>query len=127
MPLLRVLHAAGKLDPLQALWCQTARAPFELYDLKRDPAGLHNVADAPAQATSLAVLRHALEDWIRVSGDRGALPDPPTEPTKAEILKSKRGDYQRTWQARLKIAEPTDAQRLVWWENVYGLAPSITP
>ena len=123
LPLLRVLHAAGKLDALQDLWCQPTRAPFELYDLRRDPAGLSNVATAPAQATTVAALRRTLDAWIDSTGDRGALPDPATEPPQAEILKSKRADYQRTWQARLKTPEPTNAARLAWWEKAYGLTP----
>jgi uncharacterized sulfatase len=123
LPLLRVLHAAGKLDALQDLWCQPTRAAYELYDLRRDPAGLSNVATAPAQATTVAALRRTLDAWIHSTGDRGALPDPATEPPQAEILKSKRADYQRTWQARLKTPEPTDAARLAWWEKAYGLTP----
>ena len=123
LPLLRVLHAAGKLDALQDLWCQPTRAPFELYDLRRDSAGLHHVATAPAHAALVTTLRRNLEAWIRSTGDRGALPDPATEPSKAEIQKSKRADYQRTWQARLKNPEPTDVERLAWWEKSYGLAP----
>ncbi|MCX6939641.1 MAG: sulfatase-like hydrolase/transferase [Verrucomicrobia bacterium] len=123
VPLLRVLHAAGKLDALQDLWCQPMRAPFELYDLRRDSAGLHNLAPAPAHAATVATLRRTLDAWIHSTGDRGALPDPATEPPQAEILKSKRADYQRTWQARLKTPEPTDAARLAWWEKAYGLTP----
>ncbi len=84
---------------------------------------LHNVATAPAQAATIAALRPALDAWIRATGDRGALPDPATEPTQAEIQKSKRADYQRTWQARLKTPAPTDAERLAWWEKSYGLTP----
>ena len=123
LPLLRVLHAAGKLDALQDLWCQPMRAAYELYDLRRDSAGLHNVATAPAHAATVAALRRTLDAWIHSTGDRGALPDPATEPPQAEILKSKRADYQRTWQARLKTPEPTDAARLAWWEKAYGLTP----
>ena len=123
LPLLRVLHSAGKLNPLQDLWCQPTRAPFELYDLRRDSAGLHHVATAPAHAALVTTLRRNLEAWIRSTGDRGALPDPATEPSKAEIQKSKRADYQRTWQTRLKKSEPTDAERLAWWEKSYGLTP----
>ncbi len=123
LPLLRVLHSAGKLNPLQDLWCQPTRAPFELYDLRRDSAGIHHVATAPAHAALVTTLRRNLEAWIRSTGDRGALPDPATEPSKAEIQKSKRADYQRTWQTRLKKSEPTDAERLAWWEKSYGLTP----
>jgi hypothetical protein len=41
----------------------------------------------------------------------------------AEIRKSKRADYRRTWQNRLKQPEPTDPERLAWWERSYGLRP----
>ena len=121
LPLLRVLHAAGRLDARQDLWCQPTRAALELYDLRRDPAGLENVAAEPARATVVADLGRVLDDWIRRTGDRGALPDPATEPTMAEILRSKRADYQRTWQARLGRGEPIDEERLAWWEREYGL------
>jgi uncharacterized sulfatase len=124
LPLLRVLHSAGKLDALQDLWCQPTRAVIELYDLARDPAGLHDVAAAPAHHATVATLRRALDEWILSTGDRGALPDPATEPTKADIQKSKRADYQRKWQARLRQAEPTDLERLAWWEQSYGLRPA---
>lgn len=121
LPLLRVLHAAGRLDARQDLWCQPTRAARELYDLRRDPAGLENVAAEPAQAAVVADLGRSLDDWIRQTGDRGARPDPATEPTMPEILRSKRADYQRTWQARLGRGEPTDEERLAWWEREYGL------
>jgi uncharacterized sulfatase len=124
LPLLRVLHSDGKLDALQDLWCQPTRAAIEFYDLARDPAGLHDVAAAPAHHATVATLRRALDEWILSTGDRGALPDPATEPTKAEIQQSKRADYQRKWQARLRQAEPTDLERLAWWEQSYGLRPA---
>jgi uncharacterized sulfatase len=63
----------------------------------------------------------AMDAWMKSTGGRGALPDPATEPSLAEIQKSKRGDYQRTWTKRLGKPEPTDAERLAWWEKSYGL------
>ena len=48
------------------------------------------------------------------------------EPPLAQIQKDKRADYQRTWNARLKKPEPTDAERVAWWEKSYGL-PSQQP
>lgn len=48
MPLLRVLHAAGRLEGRAAEWLQPGRAEFELYDLRADPGGLRNLAADPA-------------------------------------------------------------------------------
>jgi N-sulfoglucosamine sulfohydrolase len=121
LPLLRVLHATGRLDGWAAGWLQPARAEYELYDLRSDPAGLRNVAAEPARQDALARHRQILDDWITASADRGVLPDPATEPSLPEIQRAKRADYQRSWQARLKKPEPTDAERVAWWEKTYRL------
>jgi uncharacterized sulfatase len=123
MPLLRVLHSAGRLDPLQGAWMQPRRAEIEFYDLGRDPPGLKNLAGDAGQRELTDGLRRKMDEWIVATGDRGALPDPATEPSLGEIQTSKRADYQRTWKARLKKPEPTDAERLAWWETSYGLRP----
>jgi N-sulfoglucosamine sulfohydrolase len=67
-----------------------------------------------------------MDAWNTASGDRGGLPDPPTEPSLPEIQKDKRTDYQRTWNTRLKTPEPTDAERVAWWEKSYGLSSKIS-
>jgi uncharacterized sulfatase len=121
MALLRVLNETGGLDTFQAQWLQPTRPEIEFYDLKTDTLGLHDVSQHPDQAASVAHLRGALDAWIQSSGDRGAAGDPPTEPSMETILQDKRLDYQRTWKTRLKKAEPTDAERLVWWMKSYGL------
>jgi len=121
MALLRVLNDTGGLDTFQTRWLQPTRPEIEFYDLKTDALGLHDVSQHPDQAASVAHLRVALDAWIQSSGDRGAAGDPPTEPSMETILQDKRLDYQRTWKARLKKAEPTDAERLVWWMRSYGL------
>jgi len=123
MPLLRELQAAGKLTPRQALWLAPSRAEWEYYDLRSDPQGLTNVAADPRYRDEIAGLRQRLDDWIRTSGDRGALADPPTEPTLAEIKTAKRADYARVWTTRLGKPEPSDAERLAWWLRSYGLKP----
>jgi uncharacterized sulfatase len=121
MPLLRVLLGAGKLNPLQTAWMEPRRAEIELYDLRNDPSGLNNLAGDTGQRAAIAGLRRTMDEWIAASGDRGALPDPATEPSLEQIKTSKRADYQRTWKARLQKPEPTDAERLAWWEERYGL------
>jgi N-sulfoglucosamine sulfohydrolase len=126
LPLLRELGRAGAVTPLQTRYLAPGRPELECYDLCADPAGLHDVACEPGQADAVNGLRRALDAWIESSGDRGALPDPPTEPALAEIQQSKRGDYQRAWKRRGLPEEPSDAQRLDWWLQIYGL-PQASP
>ncbi len=120
-PLLRVLSTSGGLNEFQSQWVAASRPEFEFYDLKTDSKGLRNLATDSTRATAISTMRSAMDAWIKSTGDRGALPDPATEPSLAEIQKSKRGDYQRTWTKRLGKGEPTDAERLAWWESSYGL------
>ncbi len=126
MPLLRVLMATGGLDTFQAQWLTPTRPPIEFYDLKTDAQGLHDLSQQPEQKGAIAAMRGALNAWIQSSGDRGAAGDSPTEPPMEEIQKAKRADYQRTWKARLGKPEPTDAERVAWWETSYGLSSTIT-
>lgn len=126
MPLLRQLAAThAPLTPLQAAPMQPTRPAEQLFDLEKDPQGITDTAADTAAV--LARLRGQLDTWIQQSGDRGALPDPPTEPSLEEIQKAKRQDYQRTWTKRGLGPEPTDAQRLNWWLRQYSLPEASTP
>jgi N-sulfoglucosamine sulfohydrolase len=125
LPLLRELHRAGALAAGQARFLEPGRPAVELFDLQRDPLGLNNVVEKqPARAAELAA---ELEQWISATGDRGALPDPSTEPSLAEIQSAKRLEYQRTWSKRGLDAEPSDAERVRWWLEQYGLSPDSLP
>jgi hypothetical protein len=62
---------------------------------------------------------------LKTSGDRGALPDPPTEPSLAEIQKAKRAGYEKVWQKRMGKPEPTDEERVAWWMQSYHI-PAAT-
>ena len=119
MPLLRVLSTTGRLLESQSRWLTATRPELEFYDLKQDPQGVRNIATDDVIANVANTMRTAMDDWIKSTDDHGALPDPLTEPSLAEIQKSKRGDYQRTWAKRLGKPEPTDEERLTWWEKSY--------
>ncbi len=67
-------------------------------------------------------MTQSLNSWVQATVDRGALPDPPSEPSLAEIKKEKRAGYQRVWKGRIMNPEPTDEQRVAWWQESYGLA-----
>jgi len=124
LPLLRTLRAQGVLSPLQAAWLAPTRPAVELYDLARDPAGLHDVAADPAQAARRAALEARLDEWLATSGDTGAAGDPPTEPPLAEIQAAKRAGYARVWKKRLGLEDPSDSMKLTWWLASYALADS---
>lgn len=121
MPLVRELKKIGALSPMQARYTRERREPLELYDLEADPTGLVNVVKDPQQSQRLAHLQADLDAWVTTSGDRGALPDPPTEPSLEQIKHDKKQDYLRTWAKRGFKDEPSDAQRLTWWLHQYGL------
>jgi len=121
MSLLRTLHAAGKLDSLQASWLEPKRAAIELYDLNKDPNGLHNIATATGYEATIAALLQELDATFNEQRDQGTHGDPSTEPSLAEIQKAKRLDYDRTWKKRLPNPDPTDADRVAWWMREYGL------
>jgi uncharacterized sulfatase len=122
MPLLRVLNEAGKLNEFQAQWLMPRREALEYYDLKADPKGLHNIAKEPKVVDRMAAMRSAMDKWINTSLDHGAQGDPPTEPLLSEIQRDKRHDYERIWKSRVKKAQPSDAERVAWWEKSYGLS-----
>lgn len=78
-PLMRELHAQGKLTgPAAAL--MTPRLPDEeLYDTEADADEINNLArsEQAEHRQALTRLRAALETWITETGDRGHLAEPP--------------------------------------------------
>jgi N-sulfoglucosamine sulfohydrolase len=117
LPLLRELHRAGELNSQQSAWLAEERAELELYDLRRDPLGLSNIASAE----QAAALQARLQQWLQETNDQGQGGDPATEPAFSEMQKSKRAVYQRGWEKRLGKKDPTDAERVSWWMKRYGL------
>lgn len=128
MPLMRTMQTAGKLAVPIASWLQPNRAEVELYNLKKDPLGVNNLSGDPTYRPQLDQFNTTLETWITISKDQGKTGDPRTEPALEKIQKSKRANYQRVWQKRLGQPEPTDDERLAWWEKSYGLpSPKSLP
>lgn len=69
--LLKELHAAGKLTPLQAALCAPQMPAEELYDLESDPHETKNLAPSPEHRAVVERLRGALERWIEETKDQG--------------------------------------------------------
>ncbi len=79
VPLMRELHAAGKLTGPPRDLMERRGPGEELYDTASDPHEIRNLVNStePAHREALARLRAALDTWISDTGDRGAVPERP--------------------------------------------------
>ena len=69
---MNILHMEGKLTPAQAAFFAPVKPAVELFDLRRDPHEVHNVAGDPEYAEIKARLLATLDDWRRnVIDDQG--------------------------------------------------------
>lgn len=75
MPVLRELHAAGKLNAAQSLHLAETRPEEELYDLTSDPWEIHNRAGDAAYQQQLTEFRGLLANWELETDDRGRFPE----------------------------------------------------
>ncbi|NWK55843.1 sulfatase [Verrucomicrobiaceae bacterium N1E253] len=72
---LRELHASGKLGKVPE-WAFFGKRPKEeLYDLKKDPEQVNNLADDPQYAAELKRHREILDTWIKQTDDKGQYPE----------------------------------------------------
>ena len=67
------LQAEGTLTGPSALWMRTSRPPEELYDVRRDPNQIENLAAAPAHRQTLERMRSAVSGWMTRIGDQGLI------------------------------------------------------
>ncbi|MEL6591513.1 MAG: sulfatase-like hydrolase/transferase [Bacteroidota bacterium] len=72
--IMRKLHAAGELNPVQAHFFADSKEPEELYDLEQDPHETKNLAADPAYQTQLEQMRNHLTDWQSKHHDYGLDP-----------------------------------------------------
>ena len=71
MPVIRQLHAEGKLNQAQSLIMAAVRPAEELYDLNEDPWELNNLALNPRYRDRLQSFRMTLANWEQETGDCG--------------------------------------------------------
>lgn len=60
---MNVMYLKGELTPEQAAFFAPTKPEIELYDLRKDPYEVHNVADNPKYAKVKAKLLAELENW----------------------------------------------------------------
>lgn len=78
MPLMRQLHAEGKLNPVQAALMAPRLPEEELYDTANDPHEIRNLTKSsdPAQRDALKRLRDELDRWVKETRDQGGTLEP---------------------------------------------------
>jgi uncharacterized sulfatase len=117
--LMRVLKKQGKLTPEQAQFAADTRPAEELYDLRKDPYELHNVAADNEYEVTLSTMRAMLDKWITETGDKGATAEDPAMLGKLQVDAKQRlarlirqdGGFDH---------EPTDEEYLAYWEKKLG-------
>jgi len=75
LPLMRKLHAEGKLTGAQQLFMAPTRPKEELYDVQADPWEIKNLAQFPKHQDVLKRMRSLLDQWIKETHDKGQTPE----------------------------------------------------
>ena len=73
---MKELHAAGKLTPVQAQWMAARKPDVELYDHQADPHEVMNLAADPQHKSARQRLTKLLDQWIEDTHDQGRTPEP---------------------------------------------------
>ncbi len=69
------LYREGKLDSIQARFCSDEKPAEELYDIIADPFEINNLAAKPEYKNTLDSLAAILDNWIKVTDDKGQYPE----------------------------------------------------
>lgn len=72
---LRRVHAGGQLPPAAERFMATSKPAEELYDLKRDPHEINNLASDPAFQETLHRMREVHLEWVAKTRDIGLIPE----------------------------------------------------
>jgi arylsulfatase A-like enzyme len=65
LAVMKELHAAGKLNPTQALFLAPRKPDVEFYDLQADPHEVNNLAAHPQHRKTVARYAGMLDKWLR--------------------------------------------------------------
>jgi len=71
----RRLQAEGKLEGAHAFFTALTKPVEELYDIRKDPHELQNIADLPQYADVLKWMRNIHLQWVKDTVDLGLLPE----------------------------------------------------
>ncbi len=117
LTLMQVMYQRGELTAEQARFMAGSRPEFELYDLRKDPFELENLADHPAYREQLRELSEALSKWT-AEADKGPHPE------AAEEIAFAREKMKKAYETKMKSrglpADVSDAGYLEFWESEFA-------
>ena len=67
LAMMNVMNMKGQLNPAQARFMAAKKPPEELYDLRKDPHEINNLAEDPAYQAIKKALRAELEKWRKTT------------------------------------------------------------
>ena len=73
---IRRVHAEGKLPTAAKLFMAERKPVEELYDLRKDPHEINNLADDPKYQSVLKRMRKVHLQWVQQTKDLGLMPEP---------------------------------------------------
>jgi N-sulfoglucosamine sulfohydrolase len=116
---LREYHKQGKLTPAQTAFMAKQKPVEELYDIRKDPYEINNLADDPKYAAVLAKLRARLNKWLKDTNDLGSVPE--SEEFLAKLGKMREEKYAHQWKQRGINPHAAPAIHLLWWKKHLGV------
>ncbi len=116
IPLMRKLHALGRLTAEQEVLMAASRPAEELFDVTEDPYEIHNLASDPQYADVKAKLAQRLEEWIVDIDDKGRIPEPQEvidfweqrqQQNYADRLQKTKDRFEELWQRKYADEPPS--------------------
>lgn len=99
------LHNEGTLGPIPSLFFADRKPDEELFDVKKDPHNIYNLAQDAKYESVLDDFRLRLNDWQEETGDMGRVPEDP------EIATSY---YNKGMKKRRSMIADLEAKEGVW-------------
>ena len=114
LTLMQVMNKKGELNADQAKFMAATRPAEELYDLKKDPFEMHNLATDKAYQTKLKEMRSQMDNWL-ATADKGTYPEDPEEVSYAQdLMKTK---FKAEMEKKGLDAAISDEGYMDYWEK----------
>jgi len=117
LTLMKVMHQQGRWD---TLLMADKRPEEELYDLRKDPHEMNNLAADPGYSGQLREMRAALKKWMADTGDQGATDESESVDMEA-LMKGKWDYYEKVMKRRRLDPGLSDRAYLNWWKKELGV------
>lgn len=112
LTLMQIMYKEGKLTPEQALFMSPTRPSEELYDIRKDPFCLNNLAENPIENPVLKEMRNHMDNWL-TQYDLAVYPESDDEINYAKQMMK---DQYDVWMSKIGLSpDISDEDFLKWW------------